>query len=136
MCADFEGREDSGSPELIGRSDVLRAHIEYQNIAAQSGRPGLPEFVLRMGSLLADRIDEYDGAVTPLGYLYALKSLVDDCQSGTNCFTQEAMPPDVTGRDDNTYIGFRILADRLAVGAFGEEFLDELRTTREAEYFT
>lgn len=76
-------------------------------------------FFTSMARLLAERIE---GGIVPLGYVMASELLIYDCKTGTNGFTGEPMPPELSGMSDVVYTLFRKKALDYAHDAFGDEF--------------
>ncbi len=124
--ADFNDR-------LLGSGEQLSAYIDEVDSKWADGLSDSSldahDFSIAMGKKLADRIGD---GVIPMGFVLATTLLQYDCQTGVDGFTSERMPSSLTGRPPVMYDMFTIRADRLARGAFGDEFADTVRVIRES----
>jgi hypothetical protein len=118
-----ESRADTGGEAERLRSDRLHAYIdELLGSDTQEG-PDLDEAIVSMSRILADRVGDH--GADPLNYAIAITTVTYDCGvTGVNGFTDEPMPPEVTGLSSSTYESFRTHACDMARHVMGDTFGD------------
>jgi hypothetical protein len=87
----------------------------------------------RMGRLLADRLGDPEHGAKPTGYVMATTLLTYDCEkTGISGFDHEPMPREVTGQPTMMYGLFQEESVRLARGAFGDAFANDVEAIYDA----
>ncbi len=122
----------SDGEELRGTAEDLRRHIQIRRTKGQEGMLFLPDFMLKMGDVLADRISNNPRGVNPHSYFMTVDMLVNDCRSGIDTVTGEPMPHWTQGLSESTLAAIALGSATLAREAFSDDFEKELLEVRTA----
>jgi hypothetical protein len=105
--------------ELLGSGEEFSEVLETR-IEAGEGMFEEPHPFLRTALRgLAERLNH---RVIPMGFVLATELYIHDMNTGTNGFTGEPMPSEVTGMPPMMSVAVNMVARNIAQEAFGEEF--------------
>lgn len=104
-------------------TEVLETRIEAAEGPFAEPHPFLPA-ALRG---LAERLNS---EIIPMGFVMATELYVYDVQTGQNGFTGEPMPAAVTGMPPVMTSIIRMVAEDVALEAYGEDFVSEVSSIR------